>query len=144
MNVSVSTALARAALTGSDTETESRVPTKTLSQEDFLKILVTQITSQNPLQPNADLSSITQMAQFTALEQVRQMQEMMQSLGDAQQRMQAAALLGRSVAFESDELGRVEGVVEAVAFGEDGPQLLVNGQLYPLKQVSSLITSAIA
>lgn len=142
MNVSVSTALARAALTGSDTE--SRVPVKTLSQEDFLKILVTQITSQNPLQPNADLSSITQMAQFTALEQVRQMQEMMQSLGDAQQRMQAAALLGRSVAFESDELGRVEGVVEAVAFGEDGPQLLVNGQLYPLKQVSSLITSAIA
>jgi flagellar basal-body rod modification protein FlgD len=140
MSVTASSAITSAVVAGA--ETGARVPAKTLSQEDFLKILVTQITSQNPLQPNADLSSITQMAQFTALEQVRQMQEMMQRLGDAQQRMQAAALLGRSVAFESETLGRVEGVVEAVAFDADGPQLLVNGQLYPLWQVSSLITSA--
>jgi flagellar basal-body rod modification protein FlgD len=122
--------------------TTDRLPVKTLSQQDFLKILVTQITSQNPLQPSADLSSIAQMAQFTALEQARQMQSDLQQLRSQQAWLQAAALLGRPVAVQADANTRLEGVVEAVQLDTSGPRLVVDGQLYSLDQVVAVLSSA--
>lgn len=118
-----------------------RVPVKTLSQQDFLKLLVAQITSQNPLQPNADLGSIAQMAQFTALEQARQMQTDLQQLRDQQQWLQAAALLGRPVAIASEEDSRIEGVVQAIQLEAGEPRLLVDDQLYRLDQVVAILTA---
>lgn len=118
-----------------------RVPVKTLSQQDFLKLLVAQITSQNPLQPNADLGSIAQMAQFTALEQARQMQTDLQQLRDQQQWLQAAALLGRPVAIASRDTERIEGVVQAIQLEEGEPRLLVDDQLYRLDQVVAILTA---
>lgn len=121
-----------------------RVPIKTLSQQDFLKLLVAQITSQNPLQPNADLGSIAQMAQFTALEQARQMQADLQQLRDQQQWLQAAALLGRPVAIAGDDTARIEGVVQAIQLEAGEPRLVVNDQLYRLDQVVAILTPPIS
>ena len=49
----------------------TRLPAKTLSQNDFLKLLVTQMSAQDPLNPKGDLDMAAQMAQFTSLEQTR-------------------------------------------------------------------------
>ncbi|MCS7091247.1 MAG: flagellar hook capping FlgD N-terminal domain-containing protein [Verrucomicrobiota bacterium] len=134
MNPVLNNAAVRNDLLGADVN--SRVPVKTLSQQDFLKILVTQITSQNPLQPDADLTSITQMAQFTALEQMRQLQSELQRLADAQQRMRAAELLGRRVTLQAPGAAEpIRGLVEAVEFGPTGPLLVVQGQRYSLDQI---------
>jgi len=43
---------------------------KTLGQDEFLKILMTQLSSQDPMQPMQDTEFIAQMAQFTAVEQM--------------------------------------------------------------------------
>ena len=51
----------------------SRVPIQTLGQNDFLKLLVTQMTSQDPLNPQKDTDFIAQMAQFSSLEQSKTM-----------------------------------------------------------------------
>ena len=53
---------------------QNRVPIKTLDQQDFLRLLVAQMTQQDPLNPKSDLEMIPQMVSFTQLEQSKSMQ----------------------------------------------------------------------
>ena len=46
---------------------------KSLGQEDFLKILVAQMANQDPLEPTGNAEFLAQMAQFTMLEQIKEM-----------------------------------------------------------------------
>jgi len=103
------------------------MPQRTLGQQDFLKLLVAQMTQQDPLNPKADMDFIAQMAQFTSLEQSRSMQSSMALL-------EANSLLGRTVSLEH-EGQTVTGVVSAVQIEEGTPQIVVGGQKYELKQV---------
>src|SRR4051812_31489374 len=53
----------------------NRSPVQTLNQDQFLQLLVAQLTSQDPLNPKQDTDFIAQMAQFTGLEQTKSMQQ---------------------------------------------------------------------
>jgi len=64
-----------------------------LGKDEFLKILVAQLQNQNPLSPMNDESFIAQMAQFSALEQ-------MKSLNTSFSAGQAYNLIGRTVYAE--------------------------------------------
>ena len=54
--------------TGSTASNQVATAKNTLDQADFLKLLVTQMTSQNPLSPQSNTDMAAQMAQFTALQ----------------------------------------------------------------------------
>ncbi len=54
-------------------EAETQKPLQTLDQDAFLKLLVMQMTNQDPLSPVEDREFIAQMAQFTALEQMQEL-----------------------------------------------------------------------
>jgi flagellar basal-body rod modification protein FlgD len=54
-----------------------------LGQDAFLRLLVTQLAHQNPLQPQADGEFIAQLAQFSSLEQLTQMQETLERIATA-------------------------------------------------------------
>lgn len=56
-----------------------------LGKDDFLKILMTQIQNQNPLDPMEDKEFIAQMTQFSSLEQMTNMSQSLQSFLDGQQ-----------------------------------------------------------
>ena len=57
-----------------------RVPSKTMGQTEFLSLLVTQMRNQDPLKPVSDTEFIAQMAQFTSLEQTKEMGSDVQEL----------------------------------------------------------------
>ena len=56
------------ATNGSDTNTTKR--NDGLGRDAFLQLLVTQMSHQNPLQPQEDGAFIAQLAQFSSLEQL--------------------------------------------------------------------------
>lgn len=93
-------------------------PGGTLGKDDFLRLLVTQLRYQNPLEPMADLGFIAQLAQFGALEQ-------MQNLNRSAMLDAALALLGRRVAGQDPVRGAFFGLVSAVRLGNGTPVLQV-------------------
>jgi len=123
--------------------TESRIPLQTLGQADFLKLLVAQLTSQDPLNPQKDTEFIAQMAQFSALEQAKSMQADIAGLRLDQEFLQANSLLGRVVELQTGQDTPISGTVSAVQVEAGTPKLVVNGQVYELSQVLSITAAAI-
>lgn len=111
-----------------------------LGKDDFLRLLVTQLTYQDPINPVADQEFIAQLAQFSALEQMYNVAAQIERLADIQLLTggmgQAASLLGRTVVLFDAELGdTVEGVVEAVRLEDGMPTLVVGGRRFSLYDI---------
>ena len=123
---------------GDNTGTEARIPTKTLGQNDFLKLLVAQMTTQDPLNPKADTDFAAQMAQFTSLEQTKLMEKNIAGLRDQQELLQASSLLGRTVQIQTGKTTSVTGVVSAVQVTEGTPTIVVNGRGYDLSDLLNI------
>lgn len=122
---------------------QNRVPIKTLDQQDFLRLLVAQMTQQDPLNPKSDLEMIPQMVSFTQLEQSKTMQSDIAQLRAEQQMLQANSLLGRTVEIQDGSGAIITGPVSAVQMVEGMPKLVVNGRRFDLGQLSSITPAAI-
>jgi len=114
-------------------EGSARTPVQTLGQDDFLKLLVAQMSQQDPMNPQKDSEFIAQMAQFSALEQSKTMQQDMSAL-------RASALLGSTVTLndENSETGQTVGVVDAVLVEKGVPKLVVHDKRYNLSDITRI------
>jgi flagellar basal-body rod modification protein FlgD len=114
----------------------TREVSQSLGKDDFLKILITQLTHQDPTQPMKDRDFIAQMAQFSSLEQMTNMNQEFNRLAGMLQSGQAMTLLGKTVEVREGER-IIEGTVEAVS-GRDIPQVLINGEYYDFNSVEKV------
>ena len=96
-----------------------------LGLQDFMKVLLTQLTFQDPLKPMDNQAFMTQMAQFSALEQSQQLNERMQQLLENQAALQSIGLLGRTVDVLVDGT-RSTGTVTAMGLQGAAPLLTVS------------------
>lgn len=116
----------------------SRSASNEMGKDEFLKILITQLTNQDPTEPMQDREFIAQMAQFSALEQMTNMSSQFQRLGGILQSGQAVGLLGKDVDVAVGEQ-IVSGKVTQVTGGEY-PQVYVNGAYYDYASVQRVTT----
>ena len=125
-----------------DPATSTRVTGKqTLDVNDFLKLLIVQFTSQDPMKPMEDTQFISQMTSFTSLEQMQTLSKDFAAFSKTQGISAASTYLGKqvTVADASASSGVVSGVVSGVSVNaSDGPQITVNGKTYPLSTVQSV------
>jgi flagellar basal-body rod modification protein FlgD len=113
----------------------SRIPQKTLGQNDFLKLLAKQFQTQDPMKPMEDTAFIAQMAQFSSLEQAKSMTTDMAALRADQQQVVANSYLGHRVTVDAGKGTTAVGDVSAVDTRGTDPQIVINGVLYPLSAV---------
>jgi flagellar basal-body rod modification protein FlgD len=95
-----------------------------IGQDDFLRIMLTQLRFQDPLKPVDNQQFVAQLAQFSALEINRQQSEKIDTLLTIQGADQAIGLLGKSVQTGSQITSNV-GEVTAVSFATGEPLLTV-------------------
>jgi flagellar basal-body rod modification protein FlgD len=72
-----------AATTGGNTTTDTKSRETALGRDAFLGLLVTQLRHQDPLKPQADGEFIAQLAQFSSLEQLTQIQQTLAAMSAA-------------------------------------------------------------
>lgn len=107
-----------------------------LGKDDFLNLLVTQLKYQDPLNPVDDKEFIGQMAQFSSLEQ-------MQNLNSSMSQSQAYALVGKYVkaTYVDDatkEMVSYEGDVTSVKVSQGKTYVVVGGKDIPIDKVTEV------
>jgi flagellar basal-body rod modification protein FlgD len=111
-------------------------PNQSMGKDDFLKILITQLSYQDPTAPMEDKEFIAQLAQFSTLDQMTSMANDFSRLAQMLSGSEAAAALGKSVELmEGDRV--IQGKVKAVT-REGIPQILVNDEYYQWEQVTKV------
>src|SRR3954449_4855792 len=74
-------------------------PKSILGKDDFLKLMVTQLQNQDPLNPTDDKDFMGQMAQFSSLEQTANMAQTLASMNTSSQVSQGVSLIGHDVTW---------------------------------------------
>jgi len=112
-------------------------------QTDYMKLLVTQLQNQNPLDPldNKDMSA--QLAQFSQLQQTENLNTSFRQVLESVQRNYASSLIGKEVSFkvraDDGTTQTKKGTVDEVVIGDDGAVLLkIDDQQVKLADVVSI------
>lgn len=95
-----------------------------LNMQDFLKVLLTQLTYQDPLKPMDNEQFMAQIAQFTTLQQTQQMNGNIAQLVTNQASLQSVGLIGRTVDLTTNS-GPITGTVSALSLAGSTPQLTI-------------------
>jgi flagellar basal-body rod modification protein FlgD len=99
-------------------------PTSNLNLQDFMKILLTQLTYQDPLKPMDNEQFMSQIAQFTTLEQSQQLNDKIDKLLAIQSATQSIGLIGKIVDVNASS-GPLSGTVKAMSISNGDPQLTI-------------------
>jgi flagellar basal-body rod modification protein FlgD len=110
-----------------------------INQDQFLQLLVAQLQNQDPLTPTDSTTFITQLAQFTQLEQTQRQTATFDQVLKLQQLTSGSALIGKTVEYTPTNGSAQTGVVSAAAIQPDGSVALsIGGVAVPLDQVTQV------
>jgi flagellar basal-body rod modification protein FlgD len=110
-----------------------------LGKESFLRLLVTELQHQDPTRPMEDRDFIAQMAQFSSLEQARNLNSEIQNLIRSSRSAEAFSLLGKRIeAYNERTRTRTSGIVDSVRFHEDQMFLRVGRTEVPITDVQQV------
>lgn len=95
-----------------------------LSFESLLKIILAQLTYQDPLKPMDNFQFVSQLAQFSQIQIGQTGNDRLQELTSAQATLQATSLLGRTVDIPGGS-AVVSGKVVSVTFADGVPKIAI-------------------
>ena len=115
-----------------------------LTSGDFVKIIISELSRQDPLKPNDSSQLVQDMSNLRSIQASIDMQEKLDDLVGENQFAAAANLIGKGVSGLNLTFDRVEGVVRSVSNTTDGPILNVvdtRGKLHrmPFATVDELV-----
>jgi flagellar basal-body rod modification protein FlgD len=100
-------------------------PNAILGKDDFLKLLVTQLQHQDPMNPMDDKDFMGQMAQFSSLEQITNLVAATQREAFSSQMSQAVGLIGHQVSWVATDGTNGSGTVSKVSVADGSIQISV-------------------
>ena len=111
-----------------------------LGQDAFLKLLITQLQHQDPLNTMDDKEFIAQLAQFSTLEQTVNMTKSLEAYGKSSTAAQAFSMVGKWVDYARSDGSTATGRVDSVRL-EDGEAVFrIGGDAVALGQVLTIYT----
>lgn len=100
-----------------------------LGKDQFLQLMMAELKHQNPMSASSSdpMQYVTELAQFTSLEQQTNTAQATAQSATQQQNAAALTMLGRTVTYTDAAGASVSGTVQKVNFTSTGPSLTVNG-----------------
>lgn len=113
---------------GQTTNTNESAKRTELDKDAFFKLLITQLKYQDPLKPMENKEFISQMAQFSSLEQMQNMNDSMSDFLKVQSLSEGSALIGKTVeTYQDDEGIAIKGEVTKVSYEDENLYLYLDG-----------------
>jgi len=112
-----------------------------LDFQSLLKIILTQLTYQDPLKPLDNFQFVSQLAQFSQLQQSQTLNDQVTSLLSAQAATQATSLLGHTVDIAT-QTGSVSGEVKSISFSNGAPEVTIetaDGQTIANNSIANVV-----
>lgn len=122
--------------TGSTTPASERK--KTLDSEVFLKLLVTQLTNQDPSSPMNTNEMISQTTQLASMEQLTALTATSTESFALSMRQTAAALIGHEAQYVDEKGVTQKGIVTSVSYAGTVPLVTIGEASIPLDAVSGV------
>ncbi len=107
----------------------------TMDSDQFMQILLAELTHQNPLEPMDNAEMMSQFSQLNSLQELREIHTGMDKVSASNQVMYLASLIGKTVKVTRTDGKAIQGVVEGVITEKDKPQLRIGDEEYPLDDV---------
>jgi flagellar basal-body rod modification protein FlgD len=102
-------------------------PNSMVDTQMFLKLLVAQVSHQDPMQPTDSAAWLGQMAQMSSVEQLNNLAKTSKTAANDAAMTSAVSLLGRTVSYVTADGSAAQGAVERVDLGSSGPTLTISG-----------------
>lgn len=122
--------------TGGPTDPASRK--QVMDSEVFLRLLVTQLTHQDPSSPMDTNEMISQTTQLAMMEQLTALSDTGSEAFALNMRQAATSLIGQEAGYEDAEGDVVTGVVTKVTFDGPIPQVTIGGKEVPLDAITAI------
>lgn len=107
-----------------------------LGKDAFLQLLATEMANQDPLEPTSNTEYISQMAQFSAL-------EAMNNLNATTEVTQAISLTGSYVIMNTEDaagkIKQISGLVDFVTVADGKAFMSIDGKMYPFEDFDSVV-----
>ena len=121
----------------------------TISQNEFLNLLVAELTHQDPFKPVDNTDFARQMAQIQSLQTSSELSVGFKNMASAFQAMvlgqgmaSAGAMIGREITGTTSSGASVQGLVDSVKLDSGAVNLMVNGVEIPLSNVEEIKAAA--
>ena len=115
------------------TDTQNVFGDQFIGKDGFLKLLITQLQNQDPLEPMKNEDFAAQLAQFSSLEQMQNLNENFNQMMDLNKVSSTASLIGKEVTYQDESTGSlISGKVDKVLIKSDGTYFSIGG-----KEISS-------
>jgi flagellar basal-body rod modification protein FlgD len=120
-------------------QTQTTTDKGSLNVDDFLKLMTAQLQNLDPMGENSTDSSeyISQMSQFTMLEQLGNVTESLNNLSVLSQQQISFSLVGKTATVNDGE-NEIQGLVEKVRYRNGYAYPVINGTEYPMSMVSEI------
>ena len=111
-----------------------------LDKDAFLQLLVAQMKYQDPLEPTDNTEYVSQLASFSSLEQMQNMNEAMSTMSVASELQRATNLVGQYASVDVKG-NTITGKVDSVEYKDGTAYLSIEGNSYPLSSLKESIDS---
>ena len=122
---------------------EVRTPTRgfsEISSEEFMSMILSELTNQDPLEPNDTENLLNQISTIRSIESDEAMLDSLDSMVDSSEFASAANLIGTLVGGVTEDNRRVADVVLSVSRTQEGPILnLFDGSRVPFENVDEVV-----
>jgi len=106
-------------------------------KEDFLRLFVAQLKAQNPLNPQEGHEFIAQLAQFTSLEQLMNLNTSFSDMLKFQQLLGGGELIGKNAAYLGTD-GELQGVISGIKINDGAITAVIGSEEVPISNITGI------
>jgi flagellar basal-body rod modification protein FlgD len=130
------------ALAPNTTPAKNNDALRDLDMDQFLKLMITELQNQDPLNPLENAEILQQISQIREIGATSRLTETLDAVLLGQNLTSASSMIGKTVEALSDDAKNVRGVVDKVTVTGGEPRLHIGGKAVRLKNVKEIVSQA--